>query len=109
MCAVEKNEFEMRMCLYERVIGENVSEHKRSRWKKAMMDQRRENRNAFFPPWIFPGLLEDPSYPEKKKDKHTILPVQTRDGSFLKILCAKKSLGYPLPFCTARLVWKNWD
>lgn len=65
MCAVEKNEFEMRMCLYERVIGENVSEHKRSRWKKAMMDQRRENRNAFFPPWIFPGLLEDPSYPEK--------------------------------------------
>jgi len=58
-----------------------------------------------FPPWIFPGLLEDPSHPEnKKKDKHTILPVQTRDGSFLKILCAKKSLGYPLSFSKQQ----NW-
>ncbi len=47
--------------------------------------------------WIFHGLLEDPPYPEKK-DKYTILPMQTRDGSFLKILCAKKSLGHPLPF-----------
>lgn len=35
---------------------------------------------------------------QKKKDKYTILPMQTRDGSFLKILCAKKSLGHPLPF-----------
>lgn len=50
-----------------------------------------------FTPWIFHGLLEDPPYPEKK-DKYTILPVQTRDGIFLKILCAKKSLGHPLPF-----------
>ncbi len=47
--------------------------------------------------WIFHGLLEDPPYPEKK-DKYTILPMQTRDGSFLKILCAKKSLGHTLPF-----------
>lgn len=33
----------------------------------------------------------------QKKDKYTILPVQTRDGSFLKILYAKKSLEHPLP------------
>lgn len=81
-----------------RVIGGNVSEHKRSRWKKAMMDQRRENRNAF-PPMDFPWITgRSPPYPEKK-DKHTILLVQTKDGSFLNIFCAKKSLGYPIPFC----------
>lgn len=50
------------------------------------------------PPWIFPGLVEDPPL-SRKKGKHTILPAQTKDGSFLKILCAKKSLGHPLPFC----------
>lgn len=84
----------MRTCLYETVTGGN--EHKRSRWKKAMMGQRRENWNAFFPmdfPWI-----TGRSPLSRKKDKYTILPVQTRDGSFLKILCAKKSLGHPLPF-----------
>jgi len=24
-----------------------------------------------FPPWIFPGLLEDPSHPERKKKTNT--------------------------------------
>lgn len=52
--------------------------------------------NAFFPmdfPWI---TARSPLI--QKKDKYTILLVQARDGSFLKILCAKKSLGHPLPF-----------
>lgn len=52
-----------------------------------------------FSPMDFPWITGRSLLSRKKKDKHTILPVQTRDGSFLKILCAKKSLGYPLPFC----------
>lgn len=50
-----------------------------------------------FPLWIFPGLLKDPPL-SKNKGKHTTLPAQTRDGSFLEILCAKKSLWHPLAF-----------
>lgn len=54
-----------------------------------------------FPLWIFPGLLNDPSL-SRNKGKHTTLPAQTRDGSFLKILCAKKSSWHPLPFSKHR-------
>lgn len=64
----------------------------KQRWTKE------EKTEMLFPPWIFPRLLADPPL-SRKKDKHTILLVQTKDGSFLNSLCAKKSLGYPLPFC----------
>jgi len=94
---LEKNEFEM-------CYRSKCELTQKIQVEKAMMDQRRENRNAFPPmdfPWITGRSLLSR---KKKKDKHTILPVQTRDGSFLKILCAKKSLGYPLSFSKQQ----NW-
>lgn len=51
---------------------------------------KERKQKCFFPPWIFPGLLEDPSYPEKKRQTHNITSANKRWEFPQNSLCQEK-------------------